>query len=258
MSARSGPFRCPFCTTSLSHSPNVLTIASRDVSAAGFVEVSTKKGTLRATPSGISNSIEGVTYSVGKGSTGGLMTVSIPSSIDNFDVHINRASQNLPAADVVVSLHRPDGASLQVSGDLAHDVIESSHQSHALLTVKNDGTLISAPTENIAQLSLGAGSRISRRTLNAGESMTVRSISGNSIEVSLKGANGGTTPFAKIPLLKNSTTIELTLSINEKGRLTFLPSRVESVRIGTSHSSGKARQTTTTTSVPSIEISEPD
>ncbi len=258
MSARSGPFRCPFCTTSLSHSPNVLTIASRDVSAAGFVEVSTKKGTLRATPSGISNSIEGVTYSVGKGSTGGLMTVSIPSSIKKFDVHINRASQNLPAADVVVSLHRPDGASLQVSGDLAHDVIDGSHQSHALIAVNNEGTFISAPKENIAQLSLGAGSRISRRTLNAGESMTVRSISGNSIEVSLKGANGGTTPFAKIPLLKNSTTIELTLSINEKGKLTFLPSRVEPVRIAPSDSSGKARQTTTTTSVPSIEISEPD
>jgi hypothetical protein len=88
--------------------------------------------------------------------------------------------------------------------------------------------------------------------------MTVRSISGNSIEVSLKGANGGTTPFAKIPLLKNSTTIELTLSINDNGEVTFLPSRVEPVRIVPSDSSSKARQTTTTTSVPSIEISEPD
>jgi hypothetical protein len=194
---------------------------------------------------------------VGKGNTGGLITVRIPSSVNSFEVRIKRTSKEIPAADVVVGLHRADGATLQVAGDLAHDVVEDSRNSKALLTVREDDTLISAPIENDARLSLAAGSRISRRTLNAGETMTVRAISGNSIEIALKGTNGGTTPFAKIPLLKNSTTIELTLSINKNGQLSFLPSRVEPVQISPATTSGKARQTTTT-AVPTIEISEPD
>ena len=261
MSARKGPFRCPFCTTSLAHSPNVITIASRDVSDAGYVEVTTEKGILRSSPSGISNSIDGATYSVGKGSTGGLITVSIPSSIDQFDVRVTRASKDVPAADVVVGLQRPDGASLQVTGDLAHDAVSDSHRSPALLTVNQDDTRVLAPKENIVRLSLAAGSHISRRTLNAGETMTVRAIAGTSIEVALKGANGGSTPFAKIPLRENNATIELTIAVNDKGLLAFTPSRVEPVHVSPvtspNFTPGKARQTTTTT-IPSIEISEPD
>jgi hypothetical protein len=161
----------------------------------------------------------------------------------------------------MVGLRRPDGASLQVSGDLAHDVLNKTDQSTAILTVNEDATVVHAPIQNTARISLSAGSRLSRRTLNAGESMTVRPIAGNSIEVALKGANGGRTPFTKIDLAQESPTTELTIAIDENGKVSLLPSRTNPVRVVTSLSPnftpGKARQTTTTT-VPSIEISEPD
>jgi hypothetical protein len=261
MSSRQGPFQCSFCNTSATNAPHVITIASRDTSAAGYVHITTANGELRTSPTGIKNSIEGATYSVGKGNTGGLITVTIPNNVQDFAVQLQRQSATLPASDVMVGLRRPDGAALQVSGDLAHDVLNESDDSAALLTVKEDSTVVRAPLQNTARISLSAGSRLSRRTLNAGEAMTVRPIAGNSIEVALKGANGGRTPFTKIDLAHQSSTTELTIAIDENGKVSLLPSRTNPVRVVTSLSPnftpGKARQTTTT-AVPSIEISEPD
>lgn len=261
MSSRKGPFRCFFCSTSAASTSSVITVASRDVSAAGYVYITTDKGELRVTPTNIVNSIAGATYAVGKGKSGGLITVTLPRSIQDFEVRMMRASSEIPAADVVVGLQRPDGASLQVTGNLAHDVLLADKPSQPLLTVQNDATVVQSPTQNNAQISLSAGSRISRRTLNAGEALTVRSISGNSIEVAVKGANGGRTPFTKIALATESPTTEVNIAIGDNGQISLVPSRIDAVRVTVptpqNFTPGQARQTTTTT-VPSIEISEPD
>jgi hypothetical protein len=127
--------------------------------------------------------------------------------------------------------------------------------------VTSDETAVRAPTENVARLSLSAGSRISRRVLNAGETLTVKPIANNSIEVSVKGANGARTPFASIPLVAQLSTTELTLSLDDTGKLTFLPSRIEPIRVSgveTRNFSPGVLNQTTTTAIPSIEISEPD
>jgi len=176
-------------------------------------------------------------------------------------VRLVRASQDVPAADVVLGLRRSDGASIQVTGNLAHDVLSNKSRSTALISVTSDETSVRAPKENVARLSLSAGSRISRRVLNAGETLTVKPISQNSIEVSVKGANGSRTPFVPIDLTSQSTTTELNVSLDDTGKLTLLPSRVAPIRVSAAtprnFSPGKANQTTTTT-VPTIEISEPD
>ena len=261
MSSRKGPFQCSFCRAPLTDATNVITIASRDVSAAGYVHITTDTGELRVTPTEIVNSITDATYAVGKGKSGGLITVTLPQSIQDFEVRMLRASSEIPAADVVVGLRRPDGASLQVTGNLAHDVLLTNNSSQPLLTVRNDATMVQSPQQNNARISLSAGSRISRRTLNAGETMTVRSIAGNSIEVAIKGANGGRTPFTKIALAPTSPTTEINITIGDNGQISLYPSRVDAVRVTVptpqNFTPGKARQTTTST-IPSIEISEPD
>lgn len=261
LSSRQGPFQCEFCNAPLTKSPNIVTIASRDANAAGYVHISTKAGEFRSTPTNISHSIPGATYNVSKGNSGGLITISLPQSVGDFEVQMMRASQEIPAADVLVGIRRPDGASLQVTGNLAHDVVNSENRSAPLISVHDDATVVQAPQQNIAQISLSAGSRISRRMLNAGESMTVGSISGNSIEVAIKGTKGGRTPFTKIALAAELPTTELTIAIGDNGRVALLPSRVQPIRVTTpstqNFTPGKARQTTTTT-IPSIEISEPD
>jgi hypothetical protein len=261
MSTRKGPFQCSFCNSSLARSAHVITLASRDIRASGFIEVTTESGILRTSPTDIDNSIDGAMVSIGKGSGGGLVTISLPATVQNFDVRLVRASQDVPAADVVLGLRRSDGASIQVTGNLAHDVLSNKSRSTALISVTSDETSVRAPKENVARLSLSAGSRISRRVLNAGETLTVKPISQNSIEVSVKGANGSRTPFVPIDLTSQSTTTELNVSLDDTGKLTLLPSRVAPIRVSAAtprnFSPGKANQTTTTT-VPTIEISEPD
>jgi hypothetical protein len=261
MSTRKGPFQCSFCNSSLARSAHVITLASRDIRASGFIEVTTESGILRTSPTDIDNSIDGAMVSIGKGSGGGLVTISLPATVQKFDVRLVRASQDVPAADVVLGLRRSDGASIQVTGNLAHDVLSNKSRSTALISVTSDETSVRAPKENVARLSLSAGSRISRRVLNAGETLTVKPISQNSIEVSVKGANGSRTPFVPIDLTSQSTTTELNVSLDDTGKLTLLPSRVAPIRVSAAtprnFSPGKANQTTTTT-VPTIEISEPD
>jgi len=261
MSTRKGPFQCSFCNSSLARSAHVITLASRDIRASGFIEVTTESGILRTSPTDIDNSIDGAMVSIGKGSGGGLVTISLPATVQNFDVRLVRASQDVPAADVVLGLRRSDGASIQVTGNLAHDVLSNKSRSTALISVTSNETSVRAPKENVARLSLSAGSRISRRVLNAGETLTVKPISQNSIEVSVKGANGSRTPFVPIDLTSQSATTELNVSLDDTGKLTLLPSRVAPIRVSAAtprnFSPGKANQTTTTT-VPTIEISEPD
>ena len=261
MSTRKGPFQCSFCNSSLARSAHVITLASRDIRASGFIEVTTESGVLRTLPTEIDNSIDGAIVSIGKGSGGGLVTISLPATVQNFDVRLVRASRDVPAADVVLGLRRSDGASIQVTGNLAHDVLSNKNRSTALISVTSDETSVRAPKENVARLSLSAGSRISRRVLNAGETLTVKPISQNSIEVSVKGANGSRSPFVPIDLTSQSATTELNVSLDDTGKLTLLPSRVAPIRVSAAtprnFSPGKANQTTTTT-VPTIEISEPD
>ena len=261
MSTRKGPFQCSFCNSSLSRSPHVITLASRDVRSSGFIEITTADGVLRTSSTSIENSISGATISIGKGSGGGLLTITLPNALQQFDVRLTRESQNVPAADVVLGLRRSDGASIQVTGNLAHEVLGNKNRSSSLISVTSEETTVRAPKENVARLSLSAGSRISRRVLSAGESLTVRTITNNSIEISVKGANGARTRFASIPLVAQSTTTELTVSLDDTGNLTFLPSRIEPIRVSgvttRNFSPGRLNQTTTT-AVPSIEISEPD
>ena len=91
--------------------------------------------------------------------------------------------------------------------------------------------------------------------------MTVKPISANSIEVSVKGANGSQTPFVPISLSTQTATTELTVSLDDTGKLTFLPSRIAPIQVNSQQprnfTAGKATPTTSTT-IPSIEISEPD
>ena len=261
MSTRKGPFQCSFCNTSLSNSQHVITLTSRDIRAASFIEITTEDGVLRTSPTAVENSIIGARVSIGKSSGSGLVTISLPDDIKNFDVRLMRASQDVPAADVVLGLRRSDGASIQVTGNLSHDVLSNKSRSTPLISVSSDETAVHAPIENVARLSLSAGSHISRRVLNAGETMTVKPISANSIEVAVKGANGAQTPFAPIALTAEAPTTELAVSLDDSGRLTFLPSRIAPIQVNAiqprNFTPGKANPTTTTT-IPSIEISEPD
>lgn len=268
MSARKGPFRCAFCITNTDN-PTTITVSSRDSAAAGYVYLTSRMGTIDARPEGVVNSIEGATFTVSKGKTGGLVTVTLPTNLDEFDISIRRVSDIVPAGDVVVGVQRPGEGLVQVSGDLAHDTISSTKEAAPLMTIRQQQTTIRAPQKNSARVSVAAGDTISRRLLSAGESMSVTQASETSIEIALKGSNGYN--FGKVPIQINpdGTTREITLLVNEDGTISTTNTSMLPVKIETSplvnFTPGQAPTVTTTTTprstpstVPTIEISEPD
>ena len=265
MSARKGPFRCSFCTTTTKASPTVITLASRDTNAAGYLSITSRAGVVQATPTEITNTIPGATYVIGKGATGGLATVTLPSDLGDFDVEVRRLSQDVPAADVVLGIQRSGDGFIQVTGDLAHAVISTTATTSSLLAVRSGATTIRAPRQNIARVSVAAGNTLSRRTLAAGEYMDVSRVADNSIEISLKGANGQ--DFGRLPITVNSNarTQEIDLIVNQQGKIAPTNSLLAPVRISlptainfNPRANPTPTTSTTSSTIPSIEVSEPD
>lgn len=268
MSARKGPFRCSFCSATASSSPTIITLASRDTRAAGYLYITSRDGIIEATPTKITNTIAGASYVIGKGVSGGLATVTLPSNLGDFDVEVRRLNQEVPAADVVLGIQRPGDGLVQISGDLAHSVIETPQKTNSLLVVRDAATTIRAPQTNVARVSVAAGSTLSRRTLSAGEQMTVSRIAENSIEISLKGSNGRNYGRLPIQVEPSSGTKEIDLIVNQNGVITSTNVQLSPVRIsltkpvnftpGASVVVPSTITPLTSTSVPSIEISKPD
>ncbi len=263
MSARKGPFECSFCSTSPVDSDTIVTLASRDPQAAGYVLITSRDGhRIEATPDAITNDITGSTYDISKGNGGGLVTIHIPHTITDFDVEIRRGSSVLPAADVVVALQRPSMGTIQVSGNLAHAKVGTPSIS-ALLAVRSGSTTISAPVENSARISIAAGGQLSRTELPSGQTLLVHQISDDAIEVAVKGAGGTQIGTASLSTKLQTNIFEQTLDITDSGISVSALARVEPVPVQRSGDTNfiprKKQPSTTTSTIPtSIEIALPD
>lgn len=265
MSARQGPFTCAFCLTNSDDARTVLTIASRDPNASGYVYIRTRDGeTLDVNPESIVNTISGATYSVGKGAQNAVATISLPESVTDFDVYVRRVSPVVPAGDVVINLKQKDAAAIQVSGNLAEAVIGDTRDSSAVLAVRESDTTIHAPLSSNARISLALGSSLSRTNLVRDTALVISHVSSETIDVSIKGADGRIVDSNRIDSGIGDTTAEITLELDAQRKLRTTRSAIVPIRVQPqterSFVSDKARQTTsTTTSVPSsIVISQPD
>ncbi len=265
MSSRKGPFECSFCSTSIATKDTVVTIASRDPSAAGYPFITTRDGQrIEASPDAVVNTITGATYDVSKGAGGGLVTIHIPNKITEFDLEMRRGSSVIPAADVVVAIRRPLMANIQVSGDLAHTVVGSSSKSTALIAVRTNSTSVSAPLENSARLSIASGAQLSRTELPRGHTLLVHQIENSAIEIAIKGENGSEISSTSLNASETSSATEVTLAIDELGAIVSTSSTVEPVpvRVPTiaNFTPGKKKpsSSSTTTDPTSIEIALPD
>lgn len=265
MSSRKGPFECSFCSTSTATKDTVVTIASRDPSAAGYPFITTRDGQrIEASPDAVVNTITDATYDISKGAGGGLVTIHIPSTITEFDLEMRRGSSVIPAADVVVAIRRPLMANIQVSGDLAHTVVGASSKNTALIAVRTDSTSVSAPSENSARLSIASGAQLSRTELPRGHTLLVRQIENSAIEIAIKGENGSEISSTSLNASETSSATEVTLAIDESGAIVSTSSTVEPVPVRVpsiaNFTPGKMKpsSSTTTTDPTSIEIALPD
>jgi len=265
MSSRKGPFECAFCSTSTVSTDTVLTIASRDPAAPGYIFITTRDGQrIEASPDSVINTVTGSTYTISKGLGGGLVTIRIPNTVTDFDIEVRRGSSVIPAADVVVAVQRPKMANIQVSGDLAHTVVGSSSNGAALIAIRSDSTSVSAPEESSARLSIAAGEQLSRTELPRGHTLLINQIENSAIEVAIKGENGSEISSVSLIASADSPATEVTLEINELGSIVATTADVEPVpvripsAVNFTPNKKKPSVSTTTTDPASIEIALPD
>ena len=263
MSARQGPFECSFCTTVQPNDPTIITLASRDPQAPGYLTIVTRNGQrIEASTTSVLNEIDGAEYRVSKGATGGLVTVVIPQSVTDFDVEVRRGSSVVPAGDVVVNMRRPSMPSIQVSGNLAHGVIGGATSSPSLLAVRKEATSVKAPLTNSARVSIAAGSGLTRTELATGLTLLIKQISTESIEVALKGANGSVISSTELDASQKQSVSEITLALSNEGSLVTTRAASAPVPVmvqpTVNFTPGRAPTTPSSTVPSSIVIALPD
>lgn len=210
----------------------MITLASRDPQAAGYLLLTTRDGRrLEASATSVINEIDGVEYSVSKGAGGGLVSVTVPDSIAEFDVEVRRDSAVVPAGDVVVNIRRPSLPSIQVSGNLAHTKVGESKPARSLLAVRSDGTSVTAPSDNSARISIAAGSALTRTELIGGHTMLVKRITGESIEVAIKGRSGSVINSTSLDATVAPSVSEITLALAEDGEIITTQAEVAAVPV---------------------------
>lgn len=259
MSARQGPFTCPFCTTIDEDTPSVVSLASRDPQNPGYVRITSRRGTAEFSPTGFTTTIDGATVDIGKGA-GSLVTIQLPAEVSEFDVAVTHPLQNVPAGDVLLSVDRPGFARMQIAGNIAR---YGESTTPPIVTARKNSTAIVAPTDASLDITLARNGTLITKELQPAEEFNVSRFSKTEIEVSVKGtspeqslvipiATPELSQRAKIVRLSdNSLDVEVATPTSVRARpqrtVNFIPRKA-----------APKKTTTTTSTPPTIEISEPD
>ena len=262
MSARRGPFRCPFCLDEAS-APLTISLASRDPDTPGALRVTSRDGSITVDSTGITNSIAGATWTVGKGARLGYVSVTLPASTTDVDVVVFRSHNTIPAGDVVVTARRGDAPHVQVQGDLARSVTDA--QARPILQIRDVDTVVSSPSDAPARVTVAGKDGMSQVTLARGDDLTIRRRGIHEIEIALKGsaANDSTrVRLTDVSTIHDVTTRDGTLIARE---LRQSPIDVRSPREVPFTATVRDRVSPTTTvaesptdSAPSIVVTLPD
>ena len=260
MSSREGPFTCPFCTEENKEAPSLVTLASRDASNPAFLRITSRNGNAEFSPSGFTTTIDGATAAVGKGG-GNFVTINLPADVKEFDVSIDSRDSQIPSGDAVLSVDRPGFSRLQVAGNMAR-IIASTEVSPIIQARKNNTSVIAPPDAAIDVSLAQNGTLITRELAPLGE-FNISRAGKFELEVSVKGSDivhsllipiAGNDVSQRANVTDSTTTgleIELSVPTSVRARpqriVNFIPRKVT-----------PKKSTTTTSSPPSIEISEPD
>ena len=248
MSARRGPFSCEFCAIVPADQGTVISIASRDPSSPGWLRLSTGDGVLDVSPDGITNTIDGASWTVAKSAGVANMTVRIPST--RVDVAVRRTADTASTGDVVVSVRRNGHPDIQVSGDIA----VAAGSTDPVLLVRNDDSTVRAPAGSPVRVSVADPQGLTRTTIGADGELVVGRLDASTIEVSLKGTRGE----ARAMLDLDGDAVTRTLSL-DGDTITVDTARVAPVPVRAPRRPGfdpSAR--TTTTTVPPTSTTDPD
>lgn len=245
MSARRGPFRCDFCTALGAGADTEVSVASREPGSSGRLRITSPAGTFEVTPTGVSNTIAGATWRSVKGGVANLV-VSVPAAAGDLDIAVLRDLDGVPSGDVVVGVRRPGNPDLQVQGDLAAPDGDVA----PVIMVRSDGTTVTAPPRAVARVSIASATGLSRTTVAAGGELIVRTLSPESIEVSLKGVGAAR-------LVDDPRTVERVLAPSPTG-LGVESAAASAVPISPARTPGFSRTAPSTPTTVVTTTTDPD
>lgn len=261
IASREGPFQCPFCLDIENIENTTLTVSSQDPKNPVYVRLNSRRGSITTTSDSISNTIEGATVATSKNGVNGLLTLTLPIDIGDFDVDFQSNDNVSITGDAVVTLSRPQMASIQIAGNIA---LQSSKKSASpVISARKESTQVKAPLNRIVRVSLAARNRITHSTLRGGTSLIVYRLTDNSIEVSLKGSDGKSSAPSVISIQPSAEVLSSTLNMDNEGAVITTESRVDAMPVLPQRKQNFTPQTSTTTSTlvetpSSIVIYEPD
>lgn len=260
MSARQGPFTCPLCTTTDDDTPSVVSLVSRDPANPGYLRITSRKGNAEFSPTGFTSTITGATYEIGKGA-GGLLTIRLPKEITEFDVSVTHSLPDVPTSDALLSIERQGFARIQIAGNIAEsDAITSTKP---IVSARKNKTSITAPSDATVDITLARNGTLVSQELQPAEEFELSRSTSSEIELSVKGsvpAQSVTIPIAgsdvsQRAIVTRGSTNNLEVQIASPTSVRAKPQRVVNF---IPRKVAPRKTTTTSSTLPSIEISEPD
>jgi len=261
IASREGPFQCPFCLDIENVKETTLTVSSQDPKNPVYVRLNSRRGTITTALDSISNTIDGSTIETTKNGINGLLTITLPENMGDFDVDFQSDNNVSMTGDAVVTLARPNMASLQIAGNIA---LQSSMNSDSpVIAARENSTAIQAPLDRIVRVSLAARNQITHSTLRGGTSLLAYRLADNAIEVSLKGSSGKSSSPSRFSMQPSSYVSSSTLSMDDEGAVVVTESRVDAMPVLPKKKQNFTPQPRTTTTIAaeipsSIVIYEPD
>jgi hypothetical protein len=263
IASREGPFQCPFCLDIENVETTTLTVSSQDPKNPVYVRLNSRRGSITTTSDSISNTIDGATIETSKNGINGLLTLTLPADIGDFDVDFQSNNNVSMTGDAVATLARPNMASLQIAGNIAvHSPIDKTDAA-PVISVRRESTQVKAPPNRIVRVSLAARNQITHSTLRGGTSLVAYRLADNAIEVSLKGSNGKSSSPSRFSMQPSSYVSSSTLSMDDEGAVVVTESRVNAMPVLPKKQRNFTPQPRTTTTIAaetpsSIVIYEPD
>lgn len=257
MAARQGPFTCPFCDDPAPDGPTVITVANQSDAPANWVMIDAgDAGTVEQTAAGFTVGIEGATVESAKAGVASAVTINIPSSVSSMSLELRHSREQ--DTESVVTVRRPHMADVQVRNARSTAVVGAVRVTAPLLRITPSSTTVAAAAQDTVVSLAGAGN-LATVTVARNDSLVVKPVDEDSVEVSYKGVSGTTSQVVALDPV-TSTVTELALTKGRLGARSRTAGAQPVAPARTTRATPLPRPATTTappSTVPTIEVTLP-
>ena len=201
MSARSGPFTCPFCNDD-GGAPTEIMVTHADGAVPSTVTVDAgDDGLIEQTAQGYTGTIDGAAAEPVKGSANGSVRLHVPASVTGMQIEL-RGTEGVPHPASTVTVRRSGHPSIQVQGVLPSAVTGAARITSPVVTTAADRTTVAADGASVTVVIAGDS--------NLG---TVTLADGDSLEVSRLRTTPGASSVVDVTLRRDGAESRVTLEL---------------------------------------------